>query len=471
MYQPKKERGFGIKPVGVETTTVYPDHLTTFVPTPPWEYPRTATVGNLAKTFAYSINTAAVKGNGQVTISDAPEGNQRARWNSFENYKVSNSTRPVAFVRVRDGRWANLPYFHSGFVSDSYYGLVSYTGFGEKGRFATGLPSYYTVRPDGGFVPAPANLDSLLQRGLDSILPTVKAELSLPNFIYELKDITSIRGTLFEIKRFGQLLTPLLRNNAKVLGTQGLKTLRQILRLGSNVYLQKEFNVAPLLSDISNLRIALLGVDKRMAAFIARAGRPQNRHFAYNWFEHNNETTISPQLSTGSTQGARVLVATRYCVPEATRFHVQVRYNYNYTAFQLAHAQLLGMLDRLGVNLNPTIIWNAIPWSFVVDWVAGIGRWLDQFKFQNMTPTINILRALWSVSRRRIIRVERKFSQHDGLTYTFGESAPCPVVDESAYRRTVFNIGHSSIESSGLSPKEFSLGAALVLVQRKRPRR
>lgn len=46
-----------------------------------------------------------------------------------------------------------------------------------------------------------------------------------------------------------------------------------------------------------------------------------------------------------------------------------------------------------------------------------------------------------------------------------------PVVEESAYRRTPFTPGSSLIESSGLSLTETSLGAALIISRRRRPKR
>jgi hypothetical protein len=37
-------------------------------------------------------------------------------------------------------------------------------------------------------------------------------------------------------------------------------------------------------------------------------------------------------------------------------------------------------LDALGFELNPKIIWDAIPFSFVLDWFFEVGGWLQRFK-------------------------------------------------------------------------------------------
>jgi hypothetical protein len=45
---------------------------------------------------------------------------------------------------------------------------------------------------------------------------------------------------------------------------------------------------------------------------------------------------------------------------------------------------LRGFLDTLGVELNAKIIWDAIPFTFVIDWFFGIGGFLDQFSFDDL---------------------------------------------------------------------------------------
>jgi hypothetical protein len=145
-------------------------------------------------------------------------------------------------------------------------------------------------------------------------------------------------------------------------------------------------------------------------------------------------------------------------------FHVQVQYNYSYTGYQVEHARLLGQLDSLGINLNPAIIWNAIPWTFVVDWVLGVGPYLDSLKSENMKPLINIRQALWSITRKR--RIVVTISQHNAGEVIW--TGQMPAVEQSAYRRSLNLPSMSSIESSGLTAKEVSLGAALVIVQSRK---
>jgi hypothetical protein len=148
---------------------------------------------------------------------------------------------------------------------------------------------------------------------------------------------------------------------------------------------------------------------------------------------------------------------------------MQIQFNFNWTEYQRIHAGTLALADALGLNWNPAIIWNAIPWSFVVDWVFGVSRWLDQFKVPLLEPVINIHRVLWSVQRERKIFVQNLVGSSDSSSVSLHRPrAQLPVVQQSAYRRDIDYPDSGSITSSGLSLKEFSLGAALVLARRRR---
>lgn len=379
-------------------------------------------------------------------------------WKSFEHYKVVVATNPsMNKIRVRSGQWLNEPAFHTGHISHPYFGYSAGT-YGDGGRLNAFLPAMYAKRLDNGFVPEPSNLDMLKQKSLDIMLPLIKAELSLPNALYELRDFRTLPSML---ANWWSVYNRLFQK-----GIAKRRTLRELSRSGAGGYLQAQFNILPLLSDIAAFTGALSRSASRIRDFITRAGRVQSKHFAYNWQEFDS----SFESSAAATVGGRSVVLERRVVPVSTTFHAQIQYNYNYTEYQLAHAQVLAFLDAIGVNLNPQILWNAIPWSFVVDWVAGVSRFLGQFQTQNMRPQINIHRYLWSVKRSRDIHVTRRFVSVEAANATYSEVAPLPVISESAYRRNVGMPEVSSVIQSGLTLKEVSLAAALVIARRRSPK-
>lgn len=382
----------------------------------------------------------------------------KSTWKSFEHYKCFVTTKPEMLdVRITSGLWVNSPAFHTSIVRHPHAGFHSSLGFGDAARLNTGLPPLYLRRlSDNGFVPEPANLNELRQMSMQTMMPLIKSELSLVNSLLELRELKSLPNTVRNaVAAINRLPVHIRRVR---------KTLALALRGNANGYLQYKFNLLPLLSDISGIRTALSRLDRQLNDLISRAGRPQNKHFAYNWDEY---PSVQDETSDFLYEG-RELRLKRLATHSSSTFHAQIQYNYNYTGYQIANAQLLGLLDSFGVNFNPSIIWNAIPWSFVVDWVAGVGRFLDQFKTMNMEPKINIHRYLWSIKRSRDILVTRSFSARECANVSFGESTNLPAVREESYRRQVEQPTVSQITIGGVSSQELTLGAALVIARRRR---
>lgn len=320
-------------------------------------------------------------------------------------------------------------------------------------------------------IPGPAGLDSLQSSFFKRVLPTIKSDLSLVNSIYELKDFKSLPSTVKKLVTGFRKLPSWLSSSY---GYFRKRALSFLVREGAaENYLQWKFNLAPLLSDIAGVYSALSGYERRLNDLISRAGQPQRRHYDFKWSEFPDTTEYGDDnwfiLGDFHPLEPRYRCrASRVVTYSPTVVHFEIEYNFNYTRFQIEHARLLSILDSLGVNLNPSIIWNAIPWTFVVDWVIGVSRWLDQFKIANMQPQINISRCLWSVKRQRIITCSRQVSNRFDVATYDDPWMSLPSVHETSYRRQTFMPGFDSITSSGLNSQEFTLGAALVITRRRR---
>jgi hypothetical protein len=395
------------------------------------------------------------------------------QWKNFQHYKrwfnLPESGSTLASTVVNTEQWT--PFvpnkwgaFHQAVVDDPFLGI--YFGSGTAGEYRpyVDIPEQLFVpgQLDDSFVLPPAELESFKQRALSSMLPLVKGELSLINSIIELKDFKSLPNTL---RSFGKILRILP-------SPKGALTLREILRTAADGYLQWKFAMQPLISDIRGIISALATSEKRINALVSRAGRMQTRHFSFSFAEYPDRQMLSNFYDNGPGGSWYPLVGanrhSRSVVYLPTEFHAEIKYTFTFTRYQVEHARLLALLDALGVNLNPAIVWNAIPWSFVVDWFLNVSSYLNNLRFANMEPLINIQSFLWSVKRVRYIDCRVSVSNKDWL----GPSAwkPLPRVTEVAYRRQVGLPTHAQILSSGLNSKEFLLAAALVIA-RRRPRR
>jgi hypothetical protein len=400
-----------------------------------------------------------------------PTVSSKQNWNDFDHYKSFRSdTAPGGYI-PSFFQWVD--YYPHIWKSQNTIGRFGVTGWHPTNEFASpfgepqmpveGMHDPYVEETEDQVCPDPAVLDKLIERGLNSILPEVKQELSSINSALELRDFASLPRTLRAIRNL--VVNP-------------RATLRSWFRGGADGYLQAKFNVMPLLSDIRGLYTAVRNVEKRVNHLVNGAGQPQRRHFTYSWSEYPDGREDSFEYYGLPTSGISYetwnpgTLWSKYYLTRIVRnnpsvFHVEIEYNYNYTQYQREHALLLSLLDEIGINLDPKIVWNAIPWSFVVDWVLGVSRWLDQFKVSNMEPQINIRRALWSIRRTRNVYFEQTcLPVYPLQPYPIDPIArTLPVVSESSYKRRAFMPSTNSLSASGLSPTEISLGAALVLTR------
>lgn len=416
-----------------------------------------------------------------------PKGGSRHRCKPFEHYKAFRSRAGVATSHWdgQPGGYEGICYWRAS-VNGTRFGIPGWSAtgalsfpYGEPGIPNSGLPPFILRDNDPGFIPMVSGYDRLKQLSLNTMLPKVKSELSLVNSLIELKDFKTLPRTVASVSNY--LVSTGARLNLRIRQAKRLP-LRDSLRAASDGYLQLKFNVLPLLSDILGIHAALSRTAKRVNDLVARSGRVRVSHYTHHFNEYADSDSRdglyypwSPQGGPSGYPASRGYLVhrlgfRRIVVHEPTIFHAQLKYNYNYTQYQTENAQLLGYLDAFGVNLNPSIIWNALPWSFVVDWVIGVSRFLDRLSKSNLEPMINIIEYMWSVKRLRRIYFH---SEVVGLGDKSAGAAiwSHPVSIESSYRRESDTVDVGSIQTSGLNSTEFSLGAALVLSRRRRARR
>lgn len=403
-------------------------------------------------------------------------GGSRVAWKKFDHYKMVTTLSTMCHaVTLSDFMWS---YRGSCGVAKSYDVIGPYLNrFGEAGAPITGLQSFYEKRiDDGGFVPPPSNLNDLIATAYRSMAPGIKRELSLINSLVELKDFRSLPSTILHCK------DTILRSGYSLL-LEGRKAIRQYLRAGSDAYLQAQFNIMPLLSDISGIHAALVRTESQVRDILLRMGKRQRRHFrcflaedadfqSSSFTDHwDGQTPFEGNLTYHT--GVWDVTSTREVFTSPAQFHAEMEYTYSLSQFQVEHARILALLDGFGVNLNPTIIWNAIPWTFVVDWLLGVSSWLNSQRLNNMEPQINIHNFLWSIKRHRQITNTQTVSvqsSYSGVDPPLVSKRSLPVVTETAYRRQPGIPSTDVLVASGLSLKEFSLASALVLSRGRRPK-
>jgi len=334
-----------------------------------------------------------------------------------------------------------------------------------------GVPPLYQIQNGELVIPPPLDLSLMLRAAMDSMLPQIRAKSSMPNSVYELKDMASLKDTIHLAKKALGSLYDLKRGNflnfSSFMNHFKRKTAKQVSRSAADVYLQYKFNIKPLLTDIYNCASALYRHHKHAEKLLKDVEQVQTHHYQVMISSDEPDNTYWSQAYpiecvVGNSLTTFWARSGRFVSFRPATFHAEMEYVYYYSDWQRRHAALLTLLDDLGVNFNPAIIWNAIPWSFVVDWVVNVSSWLSQFRMTNMEPVIVINKALWSIKRERQLSLFVDAGDNRGL--------PVAHVWETAYRRNPWDVNSViwSINTSGLSATETSLAVALGVSHRKR---
>jgi hypothetical protein len=126
----------------------------------------------------------------------------------------------------------------------------------------------------------------------------------------------------------------------------------------------------------------------------------------------------------------------------------------------------------IGFRGDPRIVWNAIPFSFVIDWVLKVGDWLSQFDEGAFPVRLTILDACVSRKFTLSCKFLHKYTPSTAWTssggdFTFGE------VTQKIYERSV--ILPSDVMSSNalpqwdnLSLRELALATSLFIANRQK---
>jgi hypothetical protein len=389
-------------------------------------------------------------------LLDSAYGGHNRQFRSCQHYRVDKTVIADCLAGLvqwhtpgnpSQGYWLNTPLPSHSIWDGGHPPLVSgnvspVAVFGPWTDPFLGLPPLFIENIAGKGIPDPVGLSDLINDSLVSMLPGIKPELSLLNTLFELKDWKTLLRTIDRVK--AALATFVIR---------GPKPLRTLLRGTSDVYLQSQFNVLPLLSDLTSINAALRSVSKNLKWLKANAGKRLTTHYGRTLSNAyvDGTYTLDSLFDTVTTVTSKIQ-SRRFVRYTARSFNATLDYAYSIRNLSGLSDEAAALLDALGVNLNPSIIWNAMRWTFVVDWVIGVSRWLDQFKVRNIEPATNIYQYCWSY----------KISREIVTSMGFETVRDAQRITETAYKRVVVVPDYvRAFKTSGLNSREFSLAAAL----------
>jgi hypothetical protein len=198
--------------------------------------------------------------------------------------------------------------------------------------------------------------DQLNAEAYLTMKPSLSSGFSLTNFLAELVEIK----TMFRL----------------------FSRSKSLISNAASAHLNWEFGWKLFIQDLYEIVDKLLNWKVTLERYKSKQGLVLVRHFKKVLEDGSDVTTESSTLSyhTYTTKRRSKVV-----------FHATMRYTYVCPQLDSMFAEVKAILDVFGLKLNGSIIWEAIPFSFVVDWFLGVGDYLASKETDHLESKVTIL--------------------------------------------------------------------------------
>nr|UJQ84948.1 MAG: putative maturation protein [Leviviridae sp.] len=244
--------------------------------------------------------------------------------------------------------------------------------------------------------------------------------VSVPNFLFELKDLP---GMIHEIGMLKLLRRYSPKEYYRIAQAEGGSS-----KFAANRFLSYTMGWQPLISDLRKMfefrdsvknRVKDLDVlfnqNGGLHRTVGKARVPSKSNGfkgSPGAWEETNTTSGTVFIDTGNGQ----LVTCRRDTITTTHMWGSVRWTNPYPKHpRLSHQELEKLARSIifGLNVTPKEIWDAVPWTWLVDWFANFGDYLDS--------TNNVLALAPSVPLVMThMRTEESWTRSDNLKWLTG---------------------------------------------------
>ncbi|UJQ85062.1 MAG: putative maturation protein [Alehxovirus fundenecus] len=269
-----------------------------------------------------------------------------------------------------------------------------------------------------------------------------KPYVSVPNFLYELKDLP---GMIRDIGR--------LRLQARNLGSAGLQGIHP--KVAANHYLAYQMGWKPLISDLRRLLDFQAKVDKKLHELenLYNKGGLQRRVRSPEWEAQSGSRTRQSSTAIISIS-AEEQVLTKVERWGTVRWYPANRPDSRYSSKELA-----ALARRLTFGLNGISakqVWDAIPWTWLIGWFSNVDEFLqahsNTIPLVHSTPCIMTKQSTTFDWSRRDVKFHITGGEGRGFYTT---------------KSRVISSGSLSATIPFLNGRQLSILSALI-IQRKR---
>lgn len=285
-------------------------------------------------------------------------------------------------------------------------------------------------------------------RAFETMRPKLEADVSLANFLLELTDVSHLHRYA---ARSARSLRKWVRLNKKWRGKRKRKynivsDLSNRSRGVTDTHLMWNFGIKPMVRDLQEVWSSLVNYELRVNDFLARRRVPQRRYYSErsngsDYYEDSFGVCVRHVRSSCEWQLKRTAVMT---------------YTYDCAEIITVRDKLRALREILGLKLTQSVLWEAIPYSFVIDWVVDVGSWLRSRENNLIEPSVLI--TDYSISHKLLYDA-------NSTLLIGGVDGWCPIdrhtIQLYRRRRALPDTDGSPLQFSGLTANQLALSFSL----------
>jgi len=262
-------------------------------------------------------------------------------------------------------------------------------------------------------------------RAFSAMLPDLEQAMNLSVFLLELNDITRLKGLFTKWSGLTKKL--------------------------AEGHLSYSFGVKPFISDVKKLWNTLTNHQSILEDFLERRGKVQKRYYTEG-LQSDSETspTYSPAGYTRIYHKGN----------DECQYWASMTYTYDCPDIDNYWQFIQAMRQMLGLRLSASVVWELIPFSFVVDWFWRVGDFLEQFEESVYPVTVKVLE--YTVTKKRTLTYRTHLKYYD--PYGVWKDTIISTGKSKFYtrRRTTPDSGTTFINRGQYGSNQLALSASLL---------
>lgn len=278
----------------------------------------------------------------QYTVSDGhPWPSQKGQGRDIGGYFFTQRDG-FESIRSKTGKWEGRP---------DFFGNVPYV---EGTLGASYFPNFTTLRASGA-VSSILTLNGMGATAISRCIPTAPASDAMVFLGETLKE-----------------------GLPKMVGAQLLKDKGKDFRSYGSEYLNYQFGIAPVLSDLRSFADTARNANKILEQYERDSGRNIRRSYHFPTIESTESRIELGAVPPGATNDILRTRGVRETVTTVTRdvwFKGCFTYHLSLDSSKFGKMRKSAQeLKRLyGIRADPSVVWNLTPWSWAADWAANAG--------------------------------------------------------------------------------------------------